>query len=555
MTKIDFFALGGIDERGKNCYVLTINGDSYIINFGLSTIPAVKLGVQWMAPDVNWIQNNRSSIKGIFIGTPDTDNAGALEFFANELANVPIYTTDFGASIIATRFVRINKQNIRVMTPMKPEKIGKVFVTPFLIFNQAPRSVGFVFTTDLGCVVYVDDFVVSSNRTITFEDEISSLTKITQHKCLALIANCSLAGESIGFTNPKHRVLNFFDKVLSDNQKATIVFGFYDSDYYRALTLISLVILRNRPICIFSKLLWQQIQFLKQKSYFNISKATFITPSDLTKHPNAIIILFESKLLLYDKIIDLLEEDNEFLKSDNSVVVFGENTVAGYERDEANMFDEIAQKDIRFYKIPQDILPTKASNEDHKQLISLLKPEHIIPVGGLYRHLCEYQKMALQCGVSKQQILLLKNGKGVSFEGEKIKQLTKTFNVDHEDHYVSASGFVGEIDNSIVERNMMKTSGVVIANIVYDKQKSTIIKHEFTLNGVVEQTPENQKVINTIIEDSNRNITNLLKSTTTLQHRETMNEIRRSICKLFEKRFDKRPLVIVILVYSSDLTN
>jgi ribonuclease J len=53
MTKIDFFALGGIDERGKNCYVLTINGDSYIINFGLSTIPAVKLGVQWMAPDVN----------------------------------------------------------------------------------------------------------------------------------------------------------------------------------------------------------------------------------------------------------------------------------------------------------------------------------------------------------------------------------------------------------------------------------------------------------------------------------------------------------------------
>jgi mRNA degradation ribonuclease J1/J2 len=114
---------------------------------------------------------------------------------------------------------------------------------------------------------------------------------------------------------------------------------------------------------------------------------------------------------------------------------------------------------------------------------------------------------------------------------------------------------VGEIDNSIVERNMMKTSGVVIANIVYDKQKSTIIKHEFTLNGVVEQTPENQKVINTIIEDSNRNITNLLKSTTTLQHRETMNEIRRSICKLFEKRFDKRPLVIVILVYSSDLTN
>jgi ribonuclease J len=51
MSKIEFFALGGLDEHGKDCYALTINGDIYIINCGIVTPPSVSLGVKKIIPD------------------------------------------------------------------------------------------------------------------------------------------------------------------------------------------------------------------------------------------------------------------------------------------------------------------------------------------------------------------------------------------------------------------------------------------------------------------------------------------------------------------------
>jgi len=53
MAKIDFFALGGLDEKDKACYALTINGDVYIINCGISIPPSVTLGVKKIIPDFN----------------------------------------------------------------------------------------------------------------------------------------------------------------------------------------------------------------------------------------------------------------------------------------------------------------------------------------------------------------------------------------------------------------------------------------------------------------------------------------------------------------------
>jgi ribonuclease J len=51
MAKIEFFALGGLDEHGKDCYALTVNGDIYIINCGIITPSSVSLGVKKIIPD------------------------------------------------------------------------------------------------------------------------------------------------------------------------------------------------------------------------------------------------------------------------------------------------------------------------------------------------------------------------------------------------------------------------------------------------------------------------------------------------------------------------
>ena len=38
MSKINFFALGGLDENGKNSYILEIDQKIFILNFGTKYI-------------------------------------------------------------------------------------------------------------------------------------------------------------------------------------------------------------------------------------------------------------------------------------------------------------------------------------------------------------------------------------------------------------------------------------------------------------------------------------------------------------------------------------
>lgn len=51
MSRVNFFALGGQDERGKNCSVLEIGEDLFIFNSGTLVPTTSLLGVKQLIPD------------------------------------------------------------------------------------------------------------------------------------------------------------------------------------------------------------------------------------------------------------------------------------------------------------------------------------------------------------------------------------------------------------------------------------------------------------------------------------------------------------------------
>jgi ribonuclease J len=53
MSNVGFFALGGLDEKFRQCYILNINDDIIIINAGISTPPNASLGIKKIIPDFN----------------------------------------------------------------------------------------------------------------------------------------------------------------------------------------------------------------------------------------------------------------------------------------------------------------------------------------------------------------------------------------------------------------------------------------------------------------------------------------------------------------------
>ena len=64
--KIKFFALGGLDENGKNISVLEINDDIFVLDVGIKYPNKKVPGVDCIIPNFNYLKENAHKIHDKF---------------------------------------------------------------------------------------------------------------------------------------------------------------------------------------------------------------------------------------------------------------------------------------------------------------------------------------------------------------------------------------------------------------------------------------------------------------------------------------------------------
>ena len=110
MNQIRMYALGGLDEDGKNLTVVEINQDIFILDVGLKYPEGQRhLGVEIIIPDFKSLIEKKDKIKAIFITHGHDDAMGALPYLLKHV-QAPIYTTAFTASLIE---ILLKEHNIK----------------------------------------------------------------------------------------------------------------------------------------------------------------------------------------------------------------------------------------------------------------------------------------------------------------------------------------------------------------------------------------------------------------------------------------------------------
>ncbi|MCI5774277.1 MAG: MBL fold metallo-hydrolase, partial [Erysipelotrichaceae bacterium] len=103
MSKIRIFALGGLDEDGKNMFVVEIDDGIFILECGLKYPQGDQLGVEMIIPDFTYLKENEKRIKGIFITHGHDDVMAALPSLM-KVIKAPIYTAPLTAVLLEKRF-------------------------------------------------------------------------------------------------------------------------------------------------------------------------------------------------------------------------------------------------------------------------------------------------------------------------------------------------------------------------------------------------------------------------------------------------------------------
>lgn len=105
--KIKNHPLGGLEQIGMNITAFEYEDSIIVVDCGLAFPEDDMLGIDLVIPDVTYLKDNISKVKGFVITHGHEDHIGALPYVLKEI-NLPIYTTKLTMGIIENKLKEHN---------------------------------------------------------------------------------------------------------------------------------------------------------------------------------------------------------------------------------------------------------------------------------------------------------------------------------------------------------------------------------------------------------------------------------------------------------------
>ena len=545
MSKIKIFALGGLNEDGKNMYVVEADHDIFIFDAGLKYADDKMLGVDYIIPNYDYIKKNRKNIKGIFITHGHDDNMGALTEILKDVPELPIYGTNFTIEIIKDELIEenLNVKNLRIIKPHRKINFGKNSIFPISLTHMVPDNVGYVLYTPDGAIFYTGNFVFDSTMLGAYKTDIGKLAYVGKQGVLCLLSE-SLYADKQGFTSPHHRVGKAIREILN-NSDGRVLYNIYQAQLYRIQELFNELKNTNRNVVIMGKRLESVILKAIDMKYIDFDKKR-ICPINHVKDSKIVVIISDEREKPFSNLKRIVRGYDKFITvNSDDTVIFASPIDDGMERTATKLLDGLAKIGANVVQLSKKkYLSHHASSEDLMLMIDLMQPKYYMPVIGEYRHQVANRNVAKEVGMDDDHILLRLNGEIAYFEnGELVDNGMK---VPVDDILIDglAAGDVGEL--VLKDRELLSDSGIVIITATIDKETKEILAGPEILTRGFIFVKDN---IN-LIKDAEKIATEVIHENTKSNYVDFSKVklgIRDKVGKYFYEQTECKPMILIVI--------
>ena len=547
MSKIKIFSLGGLNENGKNMYVVEVDQDIFVFDAGLKYDNDQNLGIDYIIPNFDYLVKNKKNVKGIFLTHGHEGNMGAVPDILEIIPDIPVYGTKLTLEIVKNDLTteQLNKTVIKEIRPHSKLDFGKNALFPISVTHSIPDAVCYVLYTEDGAIVYTGDFVFDSTMMGAYKTDIGKLAYVGKQGVLCLLAESMYAAKK-GHTSPNNRVTDFIREVLNKNENR-IIATILPAHFYRIQEIFNEVSKTHRKIVVMGKVLQDMISKAIEENYLTIDQNKIGSLTDLELKDTVVLISDEKEkpfanleriIKGYDKFIKIKETDTIFIT---------EPSYEGIEKRTAVIMDEIAMLGANAVSLSsKKHLLHHASSEDLMLMINLMNPKYYFPVKGEYRNQYANAEIAEELGISKDNIILKQNGDVVEFING---QMTDSFEHIEVDEVLIDGKSQGDIGDLVLkDREMLGENGIVIISCTLDKETKQILGGpEILTRGFIyvkesqDLLEETKQISRSVIEES------IIANSKRVDYAKIKNEVRDVLGKFFYKETESKPMIITVI--------
>ncbi|MBQ8219094.1 MAG: ribonuclease J [Bacilli bacterium] len=545
MSKINIFSLGGLNENGKNMYVIEVDNDIFVFEAGLQYADEHTLGIDYIIPNIDYLKENKEKIKGIFLTHGHDENVGAITDIIDNLDNVKIYGSKFTCNIVKEELLtyKKNTDNLVVIKENKIIDFGSVRITPISLSHSVPDNFGYAIYTNDGVIFYASDFVFDSTMRGPYKTDLGRLAYVGRQNVLCLMSE-SLYANNRGYTSPNHRIQGLINEMLI-KAKGRVIFNVLNSHLYRIQELFNEVSKTDRKIVVMGKRLQNIVRYAIDNNYLHID-SKFIGDLSNINDNNVVILNSNEREKPYMNMVKILDGYDKFIKINKTDTIFLATPIyEGREKTFYGLLDKIAMTGATTITLnPKKNLSYHASREDLMQLISLMNPKYYFPIKGEYSEQVANGDLAFELGIPRENIILKENGFVASFENGKLIDNYKNIHAGSILIDGESSDDIGEL--VLKDREMLSNNGIVIISATVSKKtKQVLAGPEILTRGFI-YVKDSQDLINGI-KDICLNIIRINTYNNYIDYSKVKNSIREELSKYLFEQTGNKPMIISVV--------
>lgn len=486
---LKIISLGGFGKVTSNMFVYELENDILLVDCGMGFPTEDMLGIDILIPDISYLMDKIHKIRGLVITHGHEDHTGGLAYILPKLKDIPVYASQLPANLIMDKLAEYQNmpKKINILVPGQQLRLGQFLVESVRVTHSIPDTTHLVINTPAGTVYHGSDFKFD----FTPVDGVLPDVRRIGHAGTAgvvLLLSDSLGSERQGYTPSEKTLENTFEREISDCKGKFIVTSM-SSNISRWYQAAKAAIRHGRKIAVSGRSIDRNLDIAGRLGYYNLPKNAFIDIRSVHKLPpkNVCVFVAGSQGQSGSAMERLATGDHRDLSvKPGDKVFFSSDYIPGSESAVHSLIDSLSRLGATvIYSDITDHLHVSGhgGQQDMLLLMALTKPQYLLPIGGTYRHMVQYSRLAQSMGYPEKSILLPEYNQSIIVsEGKAVLgPVVPVRNV-----MVDGLG-VGDVGNVVLrDRQQLAEEGVVVAVLEVDQSDlSKIINLELVSRGFI----------------------------------------------------------------------
>ena len=505
------------------------------------------LGIDLVIPDVSYLVNNFSKVKGFVITHGHEDHIGAIPYILKKL-NVPVYGTRLTLALIEKK---LKEHGIDKTSKLHVVKHGQTvslgdFKVEFIKTNHsiADASALAIFTS-AGTIFHTGDFKIDYTPVFGEPADLQRMAEIGKEGCLMMMCESTNAMKA-GFTMSERTVGKTFDMIFSEHKNNRILVATFASNVDRVQQIINTAYKYGRKVVVEGRSMVTIIGAADELGYIKIPEGTLIDIDRLKDYPPEKTVLITTgsqgeSMAALSRMASSVHRKVSIMPDD--VVIMSSTPIPGNEKAVAKVVNELAMKGAEV--ILQDThVSGHACQEEIKLMYSLLKPKYAMPIHGEYRHRMANKSIAESMGIPKENVAIVSSGDVLEVSDQVFKV---SGHVDAGGIYVDGLG-VGDVGNIVLrDRQNLAQNGIIIIALSLERGSNRLLSGPDIVTRGFVYVRESEQLIEEATEVVRSAVDDCLDARQ-MDWSKMKNVIRDALSDFLWKRMKRNPVILPIIM-------